>query len=254
MKIFRKIKSLFRKKEDTVKIEKITTGDALSSRKGIGNDMSKLMPEGKIQYVTETSLCRTSYGMGKVMEDGNRRFLVFSKKIEVRYIPFVENDCIEAVYTINPEAFFQDKKGRYVYEITDSAQFFMLSNEQKKEIVADLTSRKIPYKFPEEIDNYNSVMNILKDSVLLMKNQDSNWFDKEKFLSEISEIKGSRSYKELHLIRLKDGRRFILIINQIIPNVIEYSPSFMNIYEPGAVKVSYQDGYAFIAPFGKPKQ
>ncbi len=252
MKILDKIKSLFVKKEgESNKNSGMNSGQPAVPVADVKTTEPK--PEKKPFSVTEASLCRTSYGLGKLREDGEKRFLIFPEKIEVRYIPFVENNCIEAVYIINPESLSRDERGRYIYEIIESVQFFMLSREQKDEIASDLGKRGIQYKFPEEIDNYSTVMNVLRESDLLMRNQDSDWFEKERFLSEISEIKGSNSYKELHLIRMKDGRRFILIVNQIIPNVIEYSPSFMNIYEPGAVKISYMEGYAFIAPFGKPR-
>ncbi|MCX7959024.1 MAG: hypothetical protein N3B13_08250 [Deltaproteobacteria bacterium] len=251
MKILETIKSLFGKGKKNSDFSSGNVNKGISEKENLSKDEPKA--QFKVFSVTEASLCRTTYGIGKLKEDGNKRYLVFPEKMEVRYIPFVENNCIEAVYTISPEDCIQDNNGRFIYEIIDSAQFFMLSKEQKEEISSDLRKRGISYKFPEEIDNYNIVMNILRDSSVLMKNQDAGWFEKERFLSEISEIKGSNTYKELHLIRLKNGRRFILIINQIIPNVVEYGPSFMNIYEPGAVKVSYQDGYAFIAPFGKIK-
>ncbi|MGC8927961.1 MAG: hypothetical protein ACP5QK_08565 [Myxococcota bacterium] len=205
-----------------------------------------------IHSVTEASLCRTSYGICKLREDGSKRYLIFPQQMDVKYIPFVENEIIEAVYTIDTSNFIRDDSGRFVYEIIDSAQFFMLSKEQKEEISADLKKRGIQYRFPQEIDNYNAVMDILRSSQILMRNQDSDWFEMERFLSNIMEIKGSNTYKELQLIRLKDGKRYILIINQIIANVVEYGPAFMNIYEPGAVKISYRDGYAFIAPLGKP--
>lgn len=249
MSFFEKIKSLFVKKDKKVDSHSELPKEVKSPRQVRIEDL----PQQKGFSVTEATLCRTSYGIGKLKEDGNKRYLIFPQRLDVRYVPFVENNYIEAVYTINPEDFGIDEKGRYVYEILESAQFFMLSKEQKEEISNDLRQRGINYKFPEEIDNYSTVMEVLRASTLLMRNQDAHWYDKDKFLSEILEIKGSNTYKELHLIRTKNGQRFLLIINQIIPNVIEYGPSFMNLYEPGAVKISYKEGYAFIAPFGKPR-
>ncbi len=252
MKILEKIKSFFiRKSADSVPAT--VKPDRIIPERDINRKDDEPKAQSKIVSVTEASLCRTSYGIGKLREDGSNRYLIFPEKMEVRYIPFVENSCIEAVYTIDPQDYIQENSRRFVYRIIDSAQFFMLSKEQKSEISSDLKKRGIEFRFPEEIDNYSAVMNILRDSEILLKNQDAGWFDKEKFLSDVAEIKGSNQYKELHLIRLKNGQRFILIINQIIPNVIEYGPSFMNLYEPGAVKISYQDGYAYIAPFGRPK-
>ncbi|MCX7943495.1 MAG: hypothetical protein N2746_03185 [Deltaproteobacteria bacterium] len=253
MRIFEKIRSLFNRKNT-----ELSTRDDKPENKKIHKKKEDLniggdRPLGKAFSVTEATLCRTCYGLGKIREDGNKRYLLFPEKLDARYIPFVENDCIEAVYTIDPDNFIKDDNGRFLYEIIDSAQFFMLSKEQKEEISSDLKRKGISYRFPEEIDNYSIVMNILRNSTLLMRNQDSGWFDKEKFLSEILEIKGSNTYKELHLIRLKNGSRYILMINQIVANVVEYGPSFMNLYEPGAVKISYLDGYAFIVPFGRPK-
>jgi len=252
MKFVERLKSLF-----GIKSKKVDSGPKVARRKaetGSGVGKATSVKRGEVFHsVTEASLVRTSYGLGKLKEDGDKRYLLFGERMSVRYIPFVENDCIEAVYTIDLSSETRDPKGRFSYEIVDSAQFFMLTKEQKEEIKRDLESRKISYRFPEEINNYDKVVSVLRESRLLLRNQDSDWFDKETFLSQIEEVKGSNTYKELHLIRLKDGRRFILIINQIIPNVIEYHPSFMNIYEPGAVKVSYGEGYAFIAPFGKPR-
>lgn len=250
MKFLDRIKSIFRKKTESDMKVGTANADKTGSVDGDSKDDRVL---GKYHSVTEASLVRTSYGVGKLKEDGNKRYLLFGEKMNIRYIPFVENECIEAVYTIDTENFIRDDKGRFLYEIVDSAQFFMLSKEQKQEIKRDLDSRNIPYRFPEEINNYDKVTSALRESKVLLKNQDSGWFEMNTFLSNIDEVKGSNNYKELQLIRLKDGRRFILIINQIIPNVIEYHPSFMNIYEPGAVKITYQEGYAFIAPFGKPK-
>lgn len=253
MKFLDILKSIFRKKEANIdrsnrKAEREKTIRVLQ------RDSTEEAEAKKRPYsVTEASLCRTSYGICKLKEDGSKRYLLFPEKMNVRFIPFVENDCIEAVYTINPEEYIIDDNKRFAYEIIDSAQFFMLTKEQKEEISRDLKSRGISYRFPEEIDNYNQVINILKESNILSRNQDSDWFEKERFISEIREVKGSNTYKELHLIRLANGMRYLLIINQIIPNVIEYSPSFMNLYEKGAVKVSYLDGYAFIVPFGKPR-
>lgn len=257
MSFLSKIKSIFSKKSTTEEILNKTDSVEKSTISTSPPPEKKITDEKKvnktIHSVTEASLCRTSYGICKLKEDGNKRYLLFPKQMDVKYIPFIENDIIEAVYSIDPSKFEQDSNNRFIYEIMDSAQFFMLSKEQKAEISSELESRGIKYSFPPEIDNYSLVMNILRSSKVLMKNQDANWFEMNGFLSDIIEIKGSNTYKELQLVRLKDGRRFILIINQIIPNVVEYGPAFMNIYEPGAVKITYQEGYAFIAPLGKPK-
>lgn len=255
MRFFKKIKDFFTSNRKGGVKER---SPVANETQNTNSPLKRIYPQGKATSelatslsITEASICRTSYGFGKLKEDNRKRFLIFGEKIDVRYVPLVENGLIEAIYIIDPTNYVTDIKGRFVYEIVDSAQFFMLSKEQKIEIRSDLEMRGIPCNFPEEINNYNTVMGILRESFPIAKNQDSDWFEKEKFLSEIEEIKGSNTYKELQLIRLKDGRRFILIINQIIPNVIEYNPCFMNIYEPGAVKISYNDGYAFIAPFGR---
>lgn len=202
--------------------------------------------------ITEVRLVRTAFGFAKLAEIGKRGALRMPPLAPgVRLVPYTETRMIMGVYEIDPAAAEDKGNGVMQYPIVETVPYFLLDDERRQEMQGTLKVAGVELRTPEEQDLTLSIKAALEQAQLLAQARPGSAFDLSRFVADIAKVRTSDQFKNIYLIVTRDNRRWVMAVDQIIENVIDMHPYFVQLHQPDAVRIAFaQSQNTWLAPFG----
>jgi len=213
------------------------------------------MPGGGADFkpvITEVRLVRTAYGFAKLAEIGKQGALRMPQLSGgVRLVPYTETRMIMGVYEVDV-AGAQDKgEGVFEYPILETVPYFLLDDLRRDEMFAQVKTAGGELRTPEEQDLTASVRSALEQAQLVASARPDTMFKLEQFVANISKVRTSDQFKNIYLINTTSNQRWVMAVDQIIENVIDMHPYFVQLHQPDSVCISFEASKnTWLAPFG----
>lgn len=200
--------------------------------------------------VTEVRLVNTAYGLAKIAESGSHRALRTQRlPLAVHLVPYIENELICGVYAVDRDSYVALPTGEMNYPLLDTIPFFVLDDEQRREVLGQVKKAGLNLRPPAEADLTAAVKADLAKSRILWRNRPDNPFELPPFVESIDWVRASDQFKDIYLIKTKSSERHVLAINQLIESVIDLHVHFIKLYQPDAVRIAFRDSEnVWIAP------